>query len=120
MGPGGPHGFGDHHGKVVTGAPYTATVTNTMVQQLADGNTIQRTISGTVARDSMGRTYEQQTVPSGPFGQTGPNTMTFISDPVAGVSYVLDANTKTAIKHQLKSNQQSGRRSSESSPETAE
>jgi hypothetical protein len=96
MGPQGRHGFGSH--KVVTSAPYSATVTNTVVQHLADGNTIQRTTTGQVARDSQGRTYEQQTINSGPLGNSGPRTVTFISDPVAGYSYVLLADKKIALR----------------------
>jgi hypothetical protein len=89
-----------HAGKVVTGAPYTATVTNTVVKTLADGNTIQRTTTGTVARDSEGRTYSQETI-SGMFGQSGTKTMTFISDPVAGYVYTLNAENKTATRRAL-------------------
>ncbi|MDQ2777876.1 MAG: hypothetical protein M3Y57_23625 [Acidobacteriota bacterium] len=104
MGPGGPHGFGRefHDRKLVTGAPYTATVTNTIVQQLAGGNSIQRTTTGQVARDSAGRTYEQQTITGGPLAQNGPKTITFITDPVAGYSYVLDSVHKTAFRHPLR------------------
>ncbi len=97
-GPGGPRGM--HGGKVVTGAPYTATVTNTIVKTLADGNTIQKTTTGTVARDSQGRTYSQETV-SGMFGQSGTKVITFISDPVAGYVYTLNAETKTAMRRAL-------------------
>ena len=108
MGPGGgPFGFG-HHAKMVTGAPYSATVTNTVIQQLAGGNSIQRTTTGQVARDSAGRTYEQQTVTGGPFAQKGPVTITFISDPVAGYNYVLNSTAKTAMRHQLKVNASGG------------
>jgi hypothetical protein len=104
MGPGGPHGFGRefHDRKLVTGAPYSATVTNTIVQQLAGGNSIQRTTTGQVARDSAGRTYEQQTITGGPLAQNGPKTITFITDPVAGYSYVLDSVHKTAFRHPLR------------------
>jgi len=97
-GPGGPLGM--HMGKVVTGEPYSATVTNTTVRTLADGNTIQRTTTGTVARDSQGRTYSQETI-TGMFGQSGAKTITFISDPVAGYVYTLNAETKTATRRPL-------------------
>ena len=107
--PGGPHGheFGPAgfgrgmHGKVVTGAPYTATATDTFTQTLANGTTIQRTTTATVARDSAGRTYEQQTINAGPLAANGPVTVTFITDPVAGYAYVLNPNTKTAIRRAL-------------------
>ena len=98
----GPGGFGPHGGKVVTGAPYSATITNEFTQTLAGGNTIQRSNSGQVARDSQGRTYEQQTISAGPLAQSGPVTLTFISDPVAGFSYVLNAQTKVASRRALR------------------
>ncbi len=91
---------GPHLGKVVAGAPYSATMTNTIVQTLADGNTIQRTTTGTVARDSQGRTYSQETI-SGLFGQSGIRTITFIADPVAGYVYTLNPETKTATRRAL-------------------
>ena len=112
MGPGGgTRGFGPgfHNHKLVTGAPYSATVTNAIVEQLQGGNTIQRTTTGQVARDSQGRTYEQQTITGGPLAQNGPTTLTFISDPVAGYSYVLDANKKTAFRHPLKAREAGSR-----------
>ncbi len=109
--PGGPHhrGFdgpgmdiGLHRGKIVTGAPYSATVTNTHSQVLQDGNTIQNSTTGTVARDSQGRTYEQITFNGARFGQTGPTTLVFINDPVTGYAYTLNATTKVATRHALR------------------
>ena len=97
----GPFGFGGfgHGGKVVTGAPYSATVTTQFTQTLAGGNTIQRNNTAQIARDSQGRTYEQQTITIGPLAQNGPVTLTFISDPIAGYSYSLNPQTKTATRH---------------------
>lgn len=92
MGP----GFG--RGKLVTGAPYSAALSNQTTQHLADGTTIQRSTTGQVARDALGRTYEQLVISGGRFGQTGPKTLTFISDPVAGLAYTLDASTKIATQ----------------------
>lgn len=109
--PGGPHrrgfggpgmGMGMHPGKVISGAPYSATVTNTMVQILQDGNTIQHSNTGSVARDSQGRTYEQMTFNGDRFGQSGPTTLIFINDPVAGYSYSLNTATKVATRHAIK------------------
>ncbi len=99
--PGGP-GFGMAPHKVVTGAPYQADVNESSVQTLSDGNTIQHTTTGHVARDSQGRTYAQQTVTGGPFAANGPVTMTFISDPVTGYSYSLNPNTKIATRRAIK------------------
>jgi hypothetical protein len=106
VGPGraGMFGFGTglRLGKVVTGAPYSGTLTNQVTQTLSDGNTIQRTTTAQVARDGAGRTYEQLTVQGGPFAQNGPVTLTFISDPVAGYAYVLNPNTKIATRRAIK------------------
>jgi hypothetical protein len=91
-----------HGGKVVMGAPYQATATNSFTQVLANGNTIQRTTTAIVARDSSGRTYEQETITGGPLASTGGSkVVTFISDPVAGYSYVVDASTKTVKRRAL-------------------
>jgi predicted secreted protein len=112
--PGGPHPgfragegpgglpFGPHPGKVVTGAPYSADVSNSVVQTLSDGNSIQRSTTGHVARDAQGRTYSQETITGGMLARNGPTTITFISDPVAGYTYVLNANTKVAMRRALK------------------
>src|SRR4051794_28480130 len=93
-------GFGPF-GKVVTGAPYSADVSNQSVQTLGDGNTVQRSTNGHIARDSQGRTYSQETITGGPLGQQGPVVVTFINDPVAGYAYVLNANTKAATKRSI-------------------
>ena len=61
--------MGMHSGKVVPGAPYTADVSNSVVQTLPDGNVIQHSTSGKVARDVAGRTYSQETFSGGPFGR---------------------------------------------------
>jgi hypothetical protein len=91
-----------HPRKVVTGAPYQATATRTFTETLAGGNTINRTTTATVARDSSGRTYEQETITGGPLvGNNGPTTITFITDPVAGYSYVLNATNKVATRRPL-------------------
>jgi hypothetical protein len=111
----GPHGMGGPGGgrfarigpgfgpfaKVVTGAPYSADVSNQSVQTLGDGNTVQHSTTGHIARDSAGRTYSQETITGGPFGQGGPVMVTFINDPVAGYSYVLNANTKIATRRAI-------------------
>jgi hypothetical protein len=91
-----------HPGKVVTGAPYQATATRTFTETLAGGNTINRSTTATVARSSSGATYEQETITGGPFaGNNGPTTITFITDPSAGYSYVLNATTKIATRRPL-------------------
>lgn len=86
-------------GKTVTGAPFTASISTQTSQTLADGNTIQRTTTGTIARDSQGRTRRDITLPNiGPFAASGgtPPHAVDINDPVAGVQYILDQDRKVA------------------------
>ena len=82
-------------GKTVTGAPFSATFSTQSTQTLADGNQIQRATSGTFARDTQGRTRREMTLTGiGPMADAGntPHHAVFISDPVAGVNYVLHAD----------------------------
>ena len=88
-------GMGVSH---VTGAPYSAQMTTTQVQTLADGNRITQTMTGDVARDSQGRVRRDETLPiMTPSGGEAPQLI-FIEDSVAGVMYALDAQKKTATK----------------------
>lgn len=83
----------------VSGAPYSATVTNESVQTLADGNRIVQTTSGSTARDSQGRTRQDTPLP--PIGDMTPANaphFAIIMDPVAQLSYTLDLTNKTAQK----------------------
>src|ERR1700726_3471249 len=83
----------------VTGAPYSATITNEMVQTLSDGTHITQTTTGTVARDSEGRTRQDAPLPSiGNLSAADAPHLVFIQDPVAQVSYTLDLTSKTAQK----------------------
>ena len=100
-GPGGG-GCGMHPGKVVTNAPFSAEVSWSRVQTLIDGNTIQHTGSGKMARDTQGRTYNQETFTGGPLGQNGPITRISIFDPVAGFAYELNPTDKTATKRAIR------------------
>lgn len=86
--------------QVVTGAPYSATVTSEFVQTLADGNKIERKTTSTVYRDSQGRTRREQTLPAiGQYSASGTTPQAiFITDPVAGVTYVLNPTRKIARK----------------------
>lgn len=85
--------------KVVTGAPYSATVTSEFHQTLADGNKIDRKTTTTVYRDSQGRTRSEQTLPAiGQYSASNPPQAIFINDPVAGVSYVLNPANMTYRK----------------------
>ena len=95
----GPEGFG-HRGlaKVVTGEPYSAQAVTTTVQTLADGTTIKRQITASIARDSEGRTMRSQTFDG--FGAAGGQqngaTIVSIFDPVANQRIEYNATTKTA------------------------
>ncbi|MGA8151761.1 MAG: hypothetical protein WB952_12485 [Terriglobales bacterium] len=86
----------------VKGAPYSATITNESVQTLADGNRIVQTTSGTIARDSQGRTRQDAALPAlGDLSATNAPRLVFIQDPVAGTSYTLNLAAKTAWKNPM-------------------
>jgi hypothetical protein len=109
-GPGGPDdaigfvGFEeDLGGKTVTGAPFSATISTQTTQTLSDGNHINRTTTGNIARDSQGRTRRDMTLPAiGSWGTSGPSAphVIFINDSVAGARYVLQPDRKVARKMQ--------------------
>jgi hypothetical protein len=88
-------GLGD---KTVTGAPFSASFSTESLETLADGNQIKHTSTGTIARDSQGRTRRDMTLPAfgAVAGQAAPPHVTFVNDPVAGTRYILEADTKTA------------------------
>lgn len=90
-------------GAMVKGVPYSAEAVTEINQTLADGNRIHRTISGNVARDTEGRTRrDQQLGAVGPIaaGSDLPKIAT-ITDPVGGVTYILNLKDKTARKMPL-------------------
>ena len=85
--------------KPVTGAPYSAEITTEIVQQLADGNRIERRTTSSVARDGQGRVRREQPVTAiGPILPQGNPQIVTINDPVAKVHYSLDAARKVAIQ----------------------
>jgi hypothetical protein len=86
-------------GKTVTGAPFTATVSTEVSRKLADGNTINRTVSGSIARDTQGRVRRDMTGLGTALATVGggtPPKIVFINDPVAGKSYILHPDSKSA------------------------
>jgi hypothetical protein len=87
-------------GKVITGAPYSATAVTEHVQTLGDGNQIIRKNEAKVYRDSEGRTRREQKLDSiGKWTADGEAPqMIYIQDPVAGFRYNLDPRTRTAHK----------------------
>lgn len=90
----------DFADKLVKGAPYSAEAVTETVQALGDGNRITRKSTALVYRDSEGRTRREQSLePIGPLADAGASHMTiFINDPVAGVSYILNPDERTAQK----------------------
>src|SRR5262245_47512995 len=90
-------------GKVVKGAPYSATATTETIQTLSDGNQIIRKNESKLYRDSDGRTRIEQTLETiGKWAADGEAQKNiFINDPVAGVAYSLDPRTHTAHKNIL-------------------
>jgi hypothetical protein len=91
------HEFSLFPGKPVTGAPYSADQVTEHVQTLADGNRIVNKTTRKVYRDSQGRTRTETSLPALPGGPTPPVMIT-IHDPVAGVTYMVDPENKTAQK----------------------
>jgi hypothetical protein len=85
-------------GKVVKGAPYSATAITEHVQTLSDGNQIIRKNESKLYRDSEGRTRTEQTLGTiGKWTSGGEDQQhIIIADPVDGVSYSLDPRTHTA------------------------
>jgi hypothetical protein len=86
-------------GRVVKGAPYSATAITEHTQTLADGNQIIQKNEATYYRDSEGRTrIDRKLKTIGKWTASGeaPRIIT-ISDPVAGNYYSLDPQTRTAL-----------------------
>lgn len=103
-GPGGPIellGFaGMRGGKIVTGAPFSATAVSETTQTLADGNHISRKTQSNLFRDSQGRVRKEVTLAGfGPLAAAGqPKSFVLINDPVGGSNFILHSDTKTAEK----------------------
>ncbi|HLZ49661.1 MAG TPA: hypothetical protein VKP61_02835 [Candidatus Acidoferrum sp.] len=122
LGPGGATPFGApmelmgfegmRGGAVVKGAPFSATATSETTQTLQDGSLIHRTSQVTMYRDSEGRSRREATFTGfGPLSTSGaPKTLVTISDPVAGLHTMLDAENKVA--HQSAVHARSGKNGS--------
>lgn len=91
-------GFGEHGGKVVTGAPFSAVAVSETTQTLSDGNHITRKTQTSLFRDSQGRFRKEGTFPAvGPLATSGQaKSFVFITDPVAQTNFLLHAESKTA------------------------
>jgi hypothetical protein len=91
--------MGKPPGAPVQGAPYTATITNENVQTLEDGTHISQSSTGSVARDSQGRTRQDASLPAiGNLSAADAPRLVFIQDPVAQTAYTLNLTDKTAQK----------------------
>lgn len=92
-------GFAGGPGAVVQGEPYSATLTNESVETLADGNRIVQSGTGTIARDSQGRTRRDMSMPPiGNLSAANAPHIVMIEDPVAQAVYTLNLTDKTAQK----------------------
>jgi hypothetical protein len=91
---------GHFGGKPVTNAPFTAQVVSEHKQRLQDGTTVDNKTTGTITRDSSGRTRRQLTMSTiGPISSSGKaSNLAFISDPVEQVNLVLDDENKIVLK----------------------
>jgi hypothetical protein len=129
-GPGGPPPFGGpmellgfegmHGGKVVKGAPFSATATSETTETLQDGSLIHRTSQVTMYRDSQGRSRQEATFTGfGLFaGTSGPRNIVMISDPVAALHFMLDPTQKVAHQMPFHGHNRSGANASaDSAPE---
>jgi hypothetical protein len=85
-------------GPIVTGAPYSAEGVTTVKVKLFDGTRIERTVTARFYRDSAGRIRREQTIVGlaavDPANES-PMVVTIV-DPVAGFTYALDPNLRTA------------------------
>src|SRR5690348_3983957 len=94
-------GFGGMHGgKVVTGAPFSAVAVSETTQTLAAGNHITRKTQTNIFRDSQGRIRREVTLSGfGPMASSEqPKSFVVINDPVAGATFMLHPDQKTAEK----------------------
>ncbi len=93
----------DVSGKVVKNAPFSAVVVSETLEDLADGNRIDRKSEGAFARDSQGRTRREMTLKNiGPWAASGePPQLVFINDPVTGGAFLLNQSRKVAYRMPL-------------------
>lgn len=106
---GGPGGHGMDRGPMglmrapVTNAPYSATFTTTSTEKLQDGSMLNHSSTRVVARDSLGRTREEVTMPirGGAAASATPRTLVVILDPVAHTVTQLRTEQKVAVVHSI-------------------
>ena len=78
------------------GAPFSADIVTETIQTLPDGNRIVQRAEGRLYRDSQGRTRNERTFLMG--GTSEQKQTITISDPVGGLNYNLDPETRIARK----------------------
>jgi len=90
-------------GKVVKGAPYSATAVTETVQLLGAANQIITRSESKVYRDSEGRTRNEGSIDKiGKWKAEGAAPrVVFLNDPTTGFSYSLYPNTRTAAKYSI-------------------
>lgn len=100
----GPVGFGGAMRAPVTNAPYSATFTSSSSEKLQDGTILNHSSNRMVARDSLGRTREEVTLPprGGAEASAKPRTMIVLLDPVAHTVTQLRTEQKVAIVHAMR------------------
>ena len=81
--------------RITKGAPYSGDAVTEFTQVLGDGNRIQRKTVTKTFRDSEGRTRREQTTLLNGVEKVSVT----IVDPVAGMSWVLDPEARTAIQN---------------------
>ncbi len=91
---------GLYQGKVVTNEPYSGVGVTTSKRTLSDGNTINESNCVKLYRDTSGRTRREETRNSATCSATP--QIIFISDPVAGVQYVINAQNSTYRQFTIK------------------
>ena len=74
---------------IVENSPFSAKTTTETVQVLADGSRVVRNTAGSIVRDSLGRTRQEQVLSTG-------GTVVLIQDPVERLVYALDPDRQTA------------------------
>jgi len=106
-------GFGEFHGQVITGAPFSATRTVTHVETLTDGTTITHQETIKEARDSQGRIFTQA-LPSPAATEPRNSLVVHVFDPVGhtAITYLPDSKQATVV-HLPDSNQFRGPRGPE-------
>jgi hypothetical protein len=97
-------------GEPVLGAPFSADTITDIVQQLADGNQIERRTTGSIARDRRGRIRNEQMLAG--FGPSAPAEalrIVTITDPVRREQHRLDEARNIAWRLRLPPAPPSGR-----------